>query len=268
MNEKKRRVIIIISVIATLVVAFLIYWKATEHDRYIKGCIDDVREEILDYRSGASSDIYFWVSSSAMEDPTYIDFLSTQVSEMIDNAEYNLLYKFLKRLELEDAYISGIKNDVTNLFNSVGDLKAALEIKDKLEYLDYYNADFDLSRDSSIVTTYIEANGIKKISTTPGTGYYANEKDESTFKRVGLPTSPLYDATSTTYQGDFKIKSEYGVELNSYYEETSYSRTNYYFCDNYISFSPDDGECIYSGEYLFCFSYNGTLIGVEKITER
>ena len=135
MNEKKRRVIIIISVIATLVVAFLIYWKATEHDRYIKGCIDDVREEILDYRSGASSDIYFWVSSSEMEDHTYIDFLSTQVSEMIDNAEYNLLYKFLKRLELEDAYISGIKNDVTNLFNSVGDLKAALEIKDKLEYL-------------------------------------------------------------------------------------------------------------------------------------
>ena len=56
-----------------------------------------------------------------------------------------------------------------------------------------------------------------------------------------------------------------GRELNSNYEETSYSRNNYYFRDKHISFSPDDGECIWSGNYLFCFSDSGELIGFEGI---
>ena len=262
MSETTKKKLIITGVIAALFVVFFpIYWTVAERNRGIKRNIEYVQEEILNYRSGESSNIDFLVSSDAMVDSTYIDFLSTQISEMIDNAEYELLGEFLEELENENAYISELKDDVINLFNSVAEV--AFAIKDK--ELDYYNVDFDLSRDSSIVATYIESNGIEKISTTPGTGYYADEIDKSNYHRVGLERSPLYEATSTTYRGDFEIRSEYGVKLNSLYEETSYSHTAYSFRGNDISFSPDDGECIYSGDYLFCFSSDGTLIDLSKI---
>lgn len=265
-RKTKKTLIIIVSVLAAIALSFAIYWKATENDRYIQRRIDELREEISAYRSGESYNFSCWIPSSVTVEPTYIDFLSTQVSEMIDNAEYRLLYKFLANLERRHAYISEIKNDVTNLFNGVGDIEVAIEIKDQLEFLDYYNTDLDLKRDSSIITAYIETNGIEEITTTPGTGYYADETDRSSRKRVGLSTSPLYDAESVTYMGDFEITHKYGVRLNTYYEESSYSSTICRFRDNHISFSPYDGECIYSGEYLFCFSKDGTLIGADKIS--
>ncbi len=212
--------------------------------------------------------IYYWFGTSAMEDPEFIDILATQVSEIVDNGEYDLLDALLRAMENQDAHISQIRDIITDSFGSVADLETALEIKEELKSLDYYNANVTLDRDSTIVASHIQANGTREISTTPGTGFYKDETDSSSSERVGLPTSPLYDAKSITYLGDFKIKREYGVRLNSYYEETSYSRTSYYFRDNHIDFSPNDGECVYSGDYLFCFGSDGSLIGFDKIKEK
>lgn len=265
MNEKKKKIFIIIGVIAALIIAFLIYWKATEYDRYVKKKTNDILETLSDYRSGEIRYFSMGGFSDALEDPTFIDFLSAQASDMIDNEEYYLLYDFLGELENADAYISEIQDDVTNSFESADDLEEAFRIKEVLEHLDYYNTNLNFNRDSTLVATYIESNGIKEITTTPGTGFYANEKDSSSKHTVGLSNSPLYDACVTTYRGDFKIRLEFGVTLNSFYEETSYSDTSYYFRDNYISFSPDDGECVYSGDYLFCFASNGMLIGYEQL---
>ena len=144
-------------------------------------------------------------------------------------------------------------------------LEDAFKIKETLKYLDYYNANLNINRDSTLIATYIESNGIEEITTTPGTGFYANEENHSSSHKVGLSNSPLYDDESITYHGDFMIRRKYGVKLNSYYEETSYSDTSCCFRDNYIDFSPDDGECIYSGDYLFCFASNGTLIDFAEI---
>lgn len=268
MNKKEEKIVIILSVIAALVVAFLIYWKATEHNRYIKGQIAYVKEEISAYRNGEQTDLYFFTSSAPVEDPTYLDFLLTQVTEFIDNEEYRLLAKFLHRLEFSDSYIQEIREVITNSFNNADNLKTIWVMKEELKYLDYYNVEISLSRDSAPITSYIELNGIEEITTTPGTGYYANETDYSSKNVVGLPTSPLYDAESVTYMGDFEITHQYGVKLNSYYEETSYSTTLYAFRGNLISFSPNNGDCIYSGEYLFCFSKDGELIVFEKISKK
>lgn len=47
MDEKKKKIFIILGIIAVVVVAFLIYWKATEHDRYIKSEMNNVLQEQL-----------------------------------------------------------------------------------------------------------------------------------------------------------------------------------------------------------------------------
>lgn len=266
-SKTKKTLIIIVSTLTAIAIVFAIYWKATEHDRYVKSSIDRITTQITDYHSGERSRFFFY--SSELRDSTIIDFISTQVSEMIENEEYRMLTDFLYALEYENAYIPEIREKIANSFINANNLETAFKMKDNFEYyLDYYNAQMSLSRDSALIVSYIESNGVNKITTTPGTGFYANETDYTSKERVGLSTSPLYDAKSVTYMGDFKMTHSYGVRLNSYYEETYYSSTCYHFRDNYIDFSPDDGECIYSGEYLFCFSQDGELIGAEKISKK
>ena len=130
---------------------------------------------------------------------------------------------------------------------------------DRLERLDSYSDDMRLNKGENPIASYIEEHGTEKISTASGTGFYADKEDSYSKKTIGISGSPLYDAEQITYKGDFKIEEQYGVELNSYYEETHYSRTYYYFRDQKISFSPDEKDIVYSGEYLFCFDSNGYL---------
>lgn len=229
--------------------------------------MNDVLEEISDYHNG-DFHISLYFGDSALEDPEFISFLSAQIAKMFENGEYSLLKKFLSEMEHDDTKISEILDVVTKQYESVTNLDVALQIKSELELLEYYNANLKLIRSSGLVVSYIDANGIEEITTTPGTGFYANEKDTSYRDTVGVSGSPLYDAERTTYRGDFAIKTEYGVELNSQYKETSYSFSYYYFRDHGIPFSPDDGECIYSGDYLFCFASNGTLIGYRMINRK
>ncbi len=266
----KRKIIIISSaviVLTLMIIGFSIYWNATEDDRYIKSEMEYVLEQVEAYRSGENSDIEFYVASSVLDDWEFIDFLSVQASEMIDNGEYDLLFEFLTELRRNDACISEIQDNVKNMFESIEDLEIALEIKEKYS-VDYYEPVLSFRRDSKLFSSYIKSNGIEEITTTPGTGFYANEKDDISTDWIGLEGSPIHDSKSLTYMGDFKILEEYGVTLDKYYNETYYSYDNYYFCDQPIDFSPMDGECIYSGNYLFCFDSDGTLIGCEKIDEK
>lgn len=262
MNAKKKKsVFIVIAIIVIVAIAFGIYWKATEHDRFIKGKMNDILEDISDYRSGEDTSLSLWIYSETLEDQKFVDFLVSEVTQMCENDELGLLKNFLQELEYEDAYLSEVLNVVGDYFENADTLDSALKMKDILKYLDYYNSQFILNRNSGLISNYIDENGTEPISTIPGTGYYANAEDSSTHERVGIQGSPLYDATSITHYGDFRFRREYGVHLNSYYEETSYSHESWHFRDNYISFSPEDGDCVCSGDYLFCFSADGNLVG-------
>jgi hypothetical protein len=117
-----------------------------------------------------------------------------------------------------------------------------------------------------VVAEYINANGTRSFTTVPGEGYYAEYEDTHSKDVIGLPNSPLYDSNSTTYFGDFKCRSWEGVRLNEYFQEVSYGGTAYSFRENAIHFDPTLGECVWSGEYLFCFDKNGAVIGYERIT--
>lgn len=274
MNEKTKKVLkkilIVIVSIAVLAIAFLIFWKATEHDRFIKREMKEFSQEVSNHRNGVHYD--FHLDPAAMEDPTFVDFLKSQISDMFENDEYILINHVLSDMEY-DAKNEEILDLVTDYCKEIEDLKTALwfyDMRDSKYY--YYNLKF-LNRNSGIIASYIEENGTKEITTTPGEGYYADKEDSSSRHTVGLSGSPLYDAISIKYLGDFMIENIYGVELNRYYEETSYSYKDYYFRDNDLTvrgdsgFTLDDGECVYSGDYLFFFSENGDLILFSNLNE-
>jgi hypothetical protein len=127
-------------------------------------------------------------------------------------------------------------------------------------FLDYYRPSVTLTRTSAWISSYINENGTHEITRTPGTGYYANNKDESFGGTIGIEGSPLYEETRITYYGDFKCVHKYGVRLNSYYEEVSFSGRQYYFRDKELPDSPDEAVLVWSGEYLFWFDIKGNLI--------
>lgn len=265
-NNKKLKVTIMIIVIFTIGIGiYMMYMKVTAHDRYINREINKIKEQISDYRNGHGS-IRFYLSSNMLEDERVVSFLREQTQELCDANEYNVLRSYLNELEVDKYFDYEIQNIIIQNFEGKDSLDEALAMKNDLgDYLKFYNSGLVLNRDSGLIKAYIEKNGMNDISTTPGTGYYAKEEDRSTNHRVGLDTSPLYDAERITHIGDFKIKEKYGVELDSYYQEKHYSYTDYYFRDCHISFSPYDGECIYSGKYLFCFSKNGNMVDYCEI---
>lgn len=272
MSRKGKTLIILIGVVIALLLSFLIYWKATEDSRALKKemekCLEEMEEcleVITAYRNGEKNYINVPFSSTHLADPVVVDFLSEQVSEMLNNGEYYLLDELLDSLENKKTYIPEIQDKVTDTFKTIPDFETAEDMIRILCFLDYYNQELYLTRNSPPITSYIEANGINEISTTPGTGYYGTKEDYSFRNTIGLPNSPLYDAGHIKYQGDFEFRHEWGVELNSWYEETRYDRTIVSFRDNTIDFSPDDGECIYSGDYLFCFSLDGKLFSYDRI---
>lgn len=278
--KKKMKIILIIILVLTIFITYLI---ATEDIRRMKTDIKGIERAISQERISESDSAYFYsYVHTDLEYPTFIDFLSTQVSELLDNGEYSILKKLLNTITIhafysDEACIPEIKEVITIFFNNTDDLEVALEIQSVLESEGYYNSDLILKRNSVAIMSYIEANGTEKITTTPGKGFYANKTNESSNHRVGISGSPLYDATKTTYKGDFELIHRYGVKLtklDNNYHEISYSETKYYFRDNSIDFSVeddefsfDDCEFIYSGDYLFCFSKNGTLIGLAKINK-
>lgn len=161
------------------------------------------------------------------------------------------------------AAFSQIMDVVNEYCVSVDNIEEALELHSS--FAKRYDQFVPLNRNSSAIATYIEKNGTNPVTKTPGEGYYADKEDKYHKTTIGIEGSPLYNSTRHTYMGDFKYVKKSGVELNKSYKETSYSKYSYYFRDQMIYFSPDEGECVWSGKYLFCFASDGKLIGYATI---
>ncbi len=234
-------------------------------DSFIRDEEEKVLKALSEYRDGKMRYLHFTIGSSFSENPDFSAFLESQALEMYENGEDDLLNAFLKQLEAQDIRISALQDLITNAFESSETLEDAIKTDERYKSLRYYNAGIVLNRKTGLLASYIETNGVNLITDTPGTGFYADKEDRYSSKKVGLDTSPLYDAVSDTYMGDFWHHLEYGVKLNHYYEETPYSKDSYYFRDHFLRFSPKAGECVYSGDYLFCFDPNGDMINFTKI---
>lgn len=304
MNIKtKKRLIVAVAAILVCAIAFAIVWSATSDMRWRNMIISDIKTNISEYRNGEGQSIFFLIYDDFLDDAKLEEFILTQAQEMCENDERILLRKYLEQLEKEDydtssvtkviddyflaeaeeAYQSGNISALTSMISkdltsaaafsqimdmvneycvSVDNIEEALELHNSLKRYDQF---VPLNRNSSAIATYIEKNGTNPVTKTPGEGYYADKEDKYHKTTIGIEGSPLYDSTGYTYMGDFKCVKKSGVELNKSYEETSYSKYSYYFRDQKINFSPDDGECVWSGEYLFCFASDGELIGYATI---
>lgn len=268
MPEKKKKLILaVVAVIAAAALIFVVVWNATADARFIAGEIKDLQEEIQDCREeGGYFHFFFWEEN--LKNEKYVAAIVEQVEEICANGEADLLAKVLSALEEDDAKLTVVRDAVENAFQSMPSLEQALTTLEEMEGLEYYNKNLSLTRESPVVADYIQTNGTREFTTTPGTGYYANEEDSSSHNRVGIEGSALYDAESITHKGDFKTVHKSGVKLNSYYEEVSYSQENYYFRGEYLGFDPFQGECVWSGDYLFCFgAQSGELLGFAVCPE-
>ena len=134
-----------------------------------------------------------------------------------------------------------------------------------LENSSYYAGAATLTKNSPVISAYIEEHDIHPITLTEGKGYYAKKSDKYYNKRIGIEGSALHDSYSTKYYGDFKCVQESGVKLNSFYEEVGYNTVTYYFRNERIDFDPTDGECVWTGEYLLHFSDTSELTGYKKL---
>lgn len=295
-NRKKsfliRNIIIISSIVLIGILVFLIYWGATSETRKRNNVIEDIQNIISSYRESNDSykSMYLYISNEYAEDDVIIDFLCSEIQKMCTNKEYELLHDFVDCIIL-DNYIQNdeILTTLIDCFNSSSTIEDALSLrdqfdkeegykgsyysKDKTQAYEYWNTIQDkmpLSKNASPISTYIEHNSTQLVTATPGEGFYAEYENEYHREIIGIEGSPLYDAKSKTYFGDFMQKREYGVELDSYYQERKYDRSDFYFRGYHISFSPTsflelNCEFVWSGDYLFCFSYNGTLLAYDYI---
>ena len=264
---EKKKLITIISAVLVCALVFGVFWIATEDVRYIKSEMKDIQEQVDDFRSGERDRFHIYLLDEVAENPKMDEFLTSLVIEMCESKETDMLTCFLRELEHIDLNSLNILNALEEHFASakLSSLKDYEQLSNDAEninlVLDYYNVQTpSVNRDTEFIAEYIKENGTKVVSTTAGEGYYADKSNESSKNVVGLPTSPLHDSASITYSGDFKYVHSYGVRLNSYYEETSYSNYTNYFRDNAIDFTHKDGELVWSGDYLFCFSPTGVLL--------
>lgn len=188
-------------------------------------------------------------------DEEYQHFFVGQMQELCQNKEYDLLDYFLRELEENNIKSKLISETLSDCLASCKTIESAWDLSMTAYGLDYYNKSLTLNKNTGIIAEYINANGINPITLTKGEGYYAGEANSSWDKRVGISGSKLHDSKSTTYMGDFKRVTKSGIRLNyDTYTEEAYGHTQYYFRDKEIHFYPEDGECVWSGDYLFCFA--------------
>ncbi len=263
--DKKKAIIIAVAVVLVAALAFLIYWNATEFDRERNREMKYIQEQFDEYREGKNPMLPVVFDDELINDAEFQEFLTMQVREMCENGEARLLNEFLSGVEHYRKYYVFLQDAVTEGFGYVKTIEDAFYIKEELRLLDYYNEGLKLTLQSPVIASHIEEHGTNDITVTPGEGYYANEKDSSWSKTL-VDGLPLFDAEEITYFGDFKCRHSYGVRLSALYQEENYSSTTYCFRDCYITFPSEQGECIWSeciwsGNYLFCFSSTGELVG-------
>ena len=265
----KKKIIIIVSALLVCALVFAIYWKATENERYIKGEMKDIQEQVSEFRAGEKDSFHIYFLDYVAEDPGMEELLISLVKEMCENREGTMLLKFLEELEYTDYHSEALAVVLSENLGTSGDMDFVLGILDSYTFkstLEYYNNKVSINRNSGAIALYIEEHGTQSFTTTPGEGYYADEEDGTTKEVIGIEGSNLHDSVSLTNYGDFQLRHSYGVRLNwSTYKEESYSFAGYYFRGDQLSFDPSCGECVWSGGYLFCFDVNGTLLGFDKL---
>ena len=228
-------------------------------------------EGISNSISSDSMNMWFGLSSAEngyrerlLEDSKFQAFVSAKLQEICDKNELDLVTQFLKRLEYEGCKFQEVFDIAKTYYENLG-IEDALEASTDLKSSSYYAGAAVLTKDSPVISTYIEEHGTHPVTLTEGKGYYAKKSDKYYNKRIGIEGSALHDSYSTKYYGDFKCVQESGVKLNSFYEEVAYNKVIYYFRDEWIGFDPTDGECVWTGEYLLHFSDTSELTGYEKL---
>lgn len=267
MTDKKKKVYTVLAVILICLLAFGVYWKASSFSRYRIHQMEGISNSI----SSGSMNMWFGLSSDEngyrerlLEDSKFQAFVSAKLQEICDKNELDLVTQFLKRLEYEGCKFQTVFDIAKTYYENLG-IEDALEASTALKNSSYYAGAAVLTKDSPVISSYIEEHGTHPITLKEGKGYYAKKSDSYYKKRIGIDGSPLYDSYNTSYYGDFKCQKESGVKLNSFYREERYNTVAYYFRDEQIDFDPTDGECVWTGEYLLHFSDTGELTDYEKL---
>lgn len=264
-SNKTQKIIIIVCAILLSALGIVIWRYATRFERYRKEEINNILRVLTAWENNEDCIVIFDWTEDLVEDPQFREFVAGKTQELLDNGEIDLLGRFLRYLEYDDQQHAFIRDIVTNAFMNTTTLEDAIKITEAFRSSTYYNQELFLTRDSQVIDSYINENGMQTITYEKGKGYYADKEDEKKLKRIGVDNSPLYDAVETIYYGDFKEKRSYGRKLDSQYQEKDYSYRDYYFRDNIISFTPRSGKCVWSGDYLFCFNPDGQLIDYCQI---
>lgn len=271
--EKKKKLIVfgvIVGIIIVLVAACLIYDKTTEESRATKYSIKSIEETISDYRLGT----YDYTTTRIMlqhfynDNPEFTEFVSKQISEIMENEEYELLTLFTYAMNRCKYHSQEVKDTIINYAESLDDFEKLLSLWKALKYSDAEFYKIEINRNDKLITSYIKKNGAKKIMTESGTGYYADKTDES-YKQSG-------NSVTTRYRGDFMIISVTSLQYTSDYHAEWRTDSRYYFCDNIISelfkfnslaiYHPDD-YLVYIDDYLLNFDKTtGKIISYMEIT--
>ena len=235
--------------------------------------VKDLKHEIDQCRKSGSYWLFgnYSIDYHVKDEPKFHEFLTEQAQEMLENGELELFSYYIKMLEVNNASyrnLEGINNAIQERFSAPDSLNDAFLLFRyfELREVKYYNKQLILSQNTGCLAAYIEANGTKEFTVTPGEGFYANEENYATKDIIGNPDSPLYAAVSVTHHGDFKLEVEHGVQLNSFYQEEAYSREKYYFLGERVPFGPRDGQIVWSGDYLFCFDTEGNMKDYHRFT--
>lgn len=275
-NAKNKSKRIIISIVIFCALAVGAYWMASKDERDVNKEIEHIEQQIAEIRAGERGYYQFqtWIYSEERKSEKFEEFLVTQIEEICRNEEIALLDAFLEELENDEYYSEEVRNAASAIqCSNVENTLSLLKLFGKHSSDGFYELHFEINRNSDAIASYIKDNGVNQISYTPGEGYYADKSDSSQYNTVGIAGSPLYDSSGTKYLGDFKRLRTSGVKLNSLYEEESYSSAYYsfrgerikFFDDESSAWQPVEGECVWSGDYLFCFSSTGELIGYADL---
>lgn len=266
---KKTFITVVILMLITAVAGVALYFVATADQREEAAEVAELKATIQDeidaYRSGRSKQLDFFVGFGLENNSEVEAYVIQTIEELYKNQEINILCAFLD--ELDNNYEN--ENVLKYLQNSVEnsqEIDLNIRLLNELNQFGYYS-NLGVSKKTRFLASYIENNGTKPVTLMPGQGYYANHTDESHSTTIGIAGSPLHEDKSVTYMGDFKKVVESGVRLNSYYEEESYSRTEYFFRECFLFDFNENWEFVWSGDYLFCFSANGDLETYIKVND-
>jgi len=260
----------VVAAIAIAIGSYMVYREATKEERFTKYLMNSFLEDLQAYRNGDTI-LTPEFATYEFDNPVYYAFVLEQIRTLAEERDYALVAMTLHRLERHRNFYPEIRDVITDVYTNSYTLLEKLALLDESRYVDfeYYNEGLVLYKDD--FASYISEHGENQIFYEEGQGgYYDNIEETSTHTTIGLPNSPLGSSKSSTHYGDFRVVLSSSVSLNQYYEETHSTSLSYSFRGNYLSFDfdPRDKDCVYSGDYLFCFDDKGQLLDYARIKEQ